>query len=402
VPLAALDAMVGWVGSPHWPSALVAVGVAATMVVGVRLRPGLPFSLIAVTLATVTNSVAGLGLATIGTIPSTPSSPSMPAVPWDDLGSLLLPASAVAVLAALESLLSATVSDAMSVGERHDPDRELFGQGVANIGTALFGGVPATAAIARTAVNVRSGAQSRLASVVQSVALLGVMLGASRLVSGIPLAALAGVLIATAVQMVEISSLRGLLRSTRGDAIVLVVTAVLTLAFDLVTAVVLGIVAAGAFALRAMARSARLDEEPLEPGDHSDEERSLLDQHIVAYRLEGPLFFGAAHRFLLELSEVSDVRVVVLRMSRVAALDATGAQVLAETITRLEGRGVSVMLSAIKPEHVRLLDRLGVYSALAHERHVFPDTPTALAHARLHAARTHHGERSASPSRRTT
>jgi MFS superfamily sulfate permease-like transporter len=402
VLLVAASAVRAWFASPQWAPLLVAAAVAAAMLLGARRRPGLPISLLAVVAATLVCLLASVPVSTIGAIPSGLPAPSLPTVPWTDVHLLLLPAAAVASLAALESLLSATVSDAMSVGERHDSDRELFGQGVANVATSMFGGVPATAAIARTAVNVRSGATSRLASVVQSVLLLIVMLGASRWVSQIPLAALAGVLIATAVQMIEVSSLRAILRATRGDAVVLGVTAVMTLAFDLVTAVIVGFVVAGGFALRAVAHSARLESVPLdEPGslaiqDESSrsgveaEEKSLLDDHIVAYRFDGSLFFGAAHMFLLELAEVSDVRVVVLRMSRMAALDATGAAVLADTITRLETRSVTVLLSGVQTRHEQALTHLGVYDALAHEQHLFNHTPDAIAHARLHAARGAH------------
>ena len=360
------------------------------MLIAARVRPGIPVSLLAVVVATVVVAVAQLPVATIGAIPVGLPAPSLPGIQPETLSKLLLPAVAVAALAALESLMSATVADGMTVGERHDSDRELFGQGVANLVVPLFGGIPATAAIARTAVNVRSGARSRLAAVTQSLALLAVVLVASQWVAWIPLAALAGVLLATAIQMVEVSSLSALLRSTRGDAAVLVITAVATVALDLVTAVILGFIVAGAFALQQMARSARLDEMSLDAGDHADEEQSLIDDHIVAYRMEGPLFFGAAHAFLLEVSEVSDVRVVVLRMSRIASLDATGASVLADTIKRLEARGVTVLLSGVRAEQAPILARLGVYDELAHERHVFDSTPDAIGHARVHASRLAH------------
>jgi SulP family sulfate permease len=264
------------------------------------------------------------------------------------------------------------------------------GQGLANLGAPLFGGIPATAAIARTAVNVRSGATSRLAALTHAVMLLVVVLVAARWVGEIPLAALAGILIATAIQMVRVSSLTALLRSTPGDAAVLVVTAVATIAMDLVTAVLIGLVMAGFFALRQTAGAARLDEVPLVDSDHSEEEQSLLDEHVVAFRLDGPLFFAAAHDFLLGLAEVSNVRVVVLRMSRVTSIDATGASVLADTIRRLERRGITVLLSGVRAQHERVLRELGVYGHLAHERHLFTATPDAIAHARLHAARVAH------------
>ncbi len=384
------DAVRQWLADPQWAPVLIAAAVAVPILLAARLRPALPVSLAAVAVASVVVAVTHLSVATIGPLPAGLPAPSIPTIPANQLSALLLPAIAVAALAALESLLSATVADAMSVGERHDSNRELFGQGIANLASPLFGGIPATAAIARTAVNVRSGARSRLAAVTQSLALLGVILAASHWVASIPLAALAGVLIATAVQMIEVSSLTALLRSTRGDAAVLVMTAVATVAFDLVTAVILGLVVAGAFALQQMSRAVSLDETPLDHTDRSDEERALLHEHIVAYRLDGPLFFGAAHRFLLELSEVSGVRVVILRMSRIATMDATGASVLADTIKRLEGRGITVLLSGIRPEHTTVLTRLGVYDQLANERHVFPSTPEAIDHARLHATRHGH------------
>lgn len=386
----AARAVRAWVAHPHWVPLGIATGVVVLVLLTARVLPLLPGSLGAVVLATVATSAFGWDAETIGRVPHSLPAPSLPAVPWAELDTLLLPAVAVAALAALESLLSATVADGMSVGQRHDSDRELVGQGLANLASPLFGGIPATAAIARTAVNVRSGASSRLAALTHALLLLAIVLVAARWVGEIPRAALAGVLVATAVQMVRVSSLAALLRSTRGDAAVLVVTAVATIAFDLVTAVLIGLVVAGFFALRQAAGSARLEEVPLDEGDHGDEERSLLDEHIVAYRLDGPLFFAAAHDFLLELTDVTRVRVVILRMSRVTAIDATGAHVLADTISRLEHRQVTVLLSGVRPHHEQVLRELGVHDGLAHERHLFATTPEAIAHARVHAARIAH------------
>ena len=390
VAVLAGKAVHAWVADPQWAPLAVTVGVATVILLLARVQPLLPASLLAVVLAAVANSVLGWGAAPIGHIPSTLPTPSLPGMPLGDLDALVLPAIAVAALAALESLLSATVADGMSVSQRHDPNRELTGQGLANLVAPLFGGIPATAAIARTAVNVRSGATSRLAALTHALVLLVIVLVAARWVAEIPRAALAGVLIATAVQMVKVSSLAALLRSTRGDAAVLAITAVATVAFDLVTAVLVGLVVAGFFALRQTARSARLEEMPLDETDHTDEERSLLDEHIVAYRIDGPLFFAAAHDFLLELADVTRVRVVVLRMSRVTAIDATGAHVLADTVSRLESRHITVLLSGVQPHHEQVLRELGVYDRLAHERHLFDTTPEAIEHARLHASRVAH------------
>jgi SulP family sulfate permease len=379
---AAWDALRGWFEHPHWWPLGMALLVAAVMVVGARVRPGLPFSLLAVGVATVVAQAADLPVARIGSLPSGLPGPSAAFLHWDTVSSLIPSALAVAALGALESLLSATVADAMTVGQRHDPDRELFGQGLANLVVPFFGGVPATAAIARTAVNVRAGASSRLAAFTHAFALAAIVYFAATLVGHIPLAALAGVLVATCVQMVEVGSLRAVAASTRGDALVLAATFLVTVWIDLVTAVAIGCGVAVVLALRSVARSARLEQVPLDLSDHSDEEHDLLRRHIVAYRLDGPLFFAAAHRFLLELTEVADVKVVILRLSRLTAIDATGAHVLGDAVTRLERRGIVVLLSGARPAHDEVLQALGVAEHLRSSGRIFADTPEAIAYAR--------------------
>ncbi len=373
---------------PNWTAVALALGVAAVMLLGARWRPTVPFSILAVIAATVVVEVLRPDGATpIGDLPSGLPAPSLGFLDLSELSSLLAPAVAVAALAALESLLSASVADGMTVGQRHDPDRELFGQGLANIASPLFGGVPATGAIARTAVNVRTGARSRLASLSHAAVLAVVVFAAAPLVSRIPLAALAGVLLATAVRMVEVGSLRAMVRATRSDAIVLVLTAVTTLVLDLVYAVIAGLVVAGTLALRAVARQARLDQvdvTPDLPGEHGDEERALLSEHIVAYRIDGPLFFAAAHRFLLELSEVADVRVVILRMSRVTTVDATGALVLKDAIEKLSGRGITVLVSGVRPGQRHVLESVGALDAVRPEDRAYADTPEAIRGARAY------------------
>jgi SulP family sulfate permease len=376
------DAVRQFAQHPHLAPAVTSVGVAVFMLVGARWRPGLPFALFGVALATLAAGVLPLRLTPLGELPAGLPAPSLAFVHPGAIGSLLTSALAIAALAALESLLCATVADGMSMTERHDPDRELFGQGIANLLVPVFGGVPSTAAIARTAVNVRAGASSRLAAVTHALVLLAVVIAAGPLVSKIPLAALAGVLFATCVRMVEVSSLRALLRATRGDAVIVVLTFGVTVAVDLVTAVGVGIAAAVVLALRAVAGSARLDQVPLDTADHTEEEHELLSQHIVAYRLDGPLFFAAAHRLLLELPDVADVEVVILRLARVSTLDATGAQMLGDAIAKLEHRGIVVMVSGITPAHHTILETLGVGAQLRAAGLVFETTPLAIAHAR--------------------
>ncbi|UED87925.1 SulP family inorganic anion transporter [Streptomyces profundus] len=368
--------------SPNGTAVGLAVGVAAVMLAGARWRPTVPFSIVAVIAATVVAQVFHLDAAApIGDLPAGLPAPSLGFLDLGALGTLLPSAVAVAALAALESLLSASVADGMTVGQKHDPDRELLGQGLANVAVPLFGGVPATGAIARTAVNVRAGASSRLAALTHAAVLAVIVFAAAPLVSRIPLAALAGVLLATAIRMVEIGSVRAMARATRADAVVLTLTAAATLALDLVAAVIIGLVVAGVLALRAVAIEARLDEVPLDRGDHSAEEHALLAEHIVAYRIDGPLFFAAAHRFLLELSEVADVRVVILRMSRVTTMDATGALVLKDAVDKLERRGIAVLMSGIRQRQV--LESVGALPA----RGEYPTTRDAIQAARQHLSR---------------
>ncbi|MFI8092198.1 SulP family inorganic anion transporter [Streptomyces sp. NPDC086080] len=378
-----------FVRAPNWTALALAFGVAAMMLLGARWKPTIPFSVLAVIVATVVAQVAGLdGARPIGDLPPGLPAPSISFVDTAALGSLVAPALAVAALAALESLLSASVADGMTVGQRHDPDRELFGQGLANIAAPLFGGVPATGAIARTAVNVRSGATSRLASLMHAAVLAVIVFAAAPLVSRIPLAALAGVLLATAVRMVEVGSLRAMTRATRSDAVILVLTAAATLVLDLVQAVIIGLAVAGVLALGAVARQARLAPLPLDRGDHTEEEHELLAEHIVAYRIDGPLFFAAAHRFLLELTELADVRVVILRMSHVSVVDATGALVLKDAVTKLRRRGILVLASGIRPAHRRALASVGVLELLRDEGREYATTPEAIGAARAHLERS--------------
>ncbi|HEV8296216.1 MAG TPA: SulP family inorganic anion transporter, partial [Acidimicrobiales bacterium] len=379
---------------------LAAVGlvllVAAVMMLAPRLPRSLPGSLIAVAAATIVAQVGDLHVTRIGKLPSSLPAPSLPAASLDRISELFTAAFAVALLAALESLLSAKVADGMADTGRHDPDRELFGQGLANLVSPLFGGMPATGAIARTAVNVRAGARTRVSAAVHAIVLVLVVFFGGGLVAKIPLAALAGVLMVTAMRMVEVHNVRAVLRSTRSDALVLLLTAAATVVFDLILAVEVGVAVAAVLALRAVARTTAAVAEPIAPARTVDEvtsdaEAALLARHIIAYRLDGALFFGAAQRFLTELTAVGDVRVVILRLPQLQMLDATGAQALGDIVAELERRGVTVLLKGPRPEHLRVLRAVGAIERLAHENHIFTDLDAAIAHAQLHVSRRRGG-----------
>jgi SulP family sulfate permease len=185
----------------------------------------------------------------------------------------------------------------------------------------------------------------------------------------------------TAVRMVSVDAIRAVLSSTRADALVLVVTAIITIAVDLIEAVQIGLLVAAFFALRSVSRATSVRREPL-PGP-----ALRGDEHIALYRLDGAMFFGAAERIGTEIRADADARVVVLRLSQLRLIDATGAHALAELVADLEQAGVTVLVKGIQPAHLPLLTRVGVLDELRHENHLFDDLAPALDHARSHVMR---------------
>lgn len=372
-------------GEASWPKALIPLAVvaivAAIMLAFGRWFPALPGSFIAILVVAVASWAMQLPLAAIGELPNSLPLPSLPSLDPTLLASLAAPAAAVAALAAIESLLSARVAASLSNTGSLNADRELFGQGLASVAAGLFGGIPATGAIARTAVNVRSGAKTRMASMVHAVLLLLIVLVAARVVSHIPLAALAGVLMVTAARMVSVGTFRRVARSGRSSAAVFLTTALVTVVFDLVIAVGIGVAVAAFFALRTLSRASGAWRETL-PG-----EKLLGDEKIALFRIDGSLFFGAAEPLLDEIATQHNVEVVILRLSQVQILDATGANALGELIHALERRGVTVLIKGVRPEHRELLERLGVIASLRHPNHLFADLEPAIDHARDHVRR---------------
>ena len=362
------------------PLALVAV-VATVMTLAPRLHPSIPGSIVAIVIATLVAVLLRLDVADIGALPSSLPAPRLPEASLQTLKALVGPALTVAALAAIESLLSARVASAVSDTGAYDADRELVGQGLASVAAGLFGGMPATGAIARTAVNIRSGARTRLAALVHAALLLGVVYLASGAVSTIPLAALSGVLMVTAAKMVPLRTVAIILRSNRSTAAIFVLTALVTVSVDLIYAVLIGVVVAAFFALRAMARTSGVHRQPLpSPAAPGDERIALL-------RLDGALFFGAAERVLSRVEAVEGVSVVILRMSQIQYLDATGAQALTELVGHLERRGITVLIKGIRATQLRLADRVGVIGSLRTGKHLFEDLDAAVEHARSHVYR---------------
>ncbi|MGP9537385.1 SulP family inorganic anion transporter [Brachybacterium sp. AOP43-C2-M15] len=369
-----------------WALGAVAI-VAACMVIAPRIHPSVPGSLIGIAVVAVLAALLPGPLATIGAIPSTLPAPSLPSIDPSLLTVLLPAALTVAALAAIESLLSARVAGTMADTGAFDPDRELVGQGVASIGASLFGGMPATGAIARTSVSIRAGARTRLASIVHALVLLAVVYVAAGPVGSIPLAALAGVLFMTAIRMVRAATVRSIMTSTRSDAWIFVITALITVSFDLIVAVLIGVTLAAVVALRAASRSTGVSLEPIEADQPSD-----LDDSIVAVRFQGPLFFVSSERVFETVMGVRSVTVVILRLSRLERVDASGAQVLAEIVRGLERRGITVLIKGVQDSHSALFRRVGVLAALRHHKHLFVDFDGALEHARSHVERARAGQ----------
>ena len=367
----------------HLAWALGAVAIVVTsMLLAPRIHPSIPGSLIGIALVAVLAALVPTPLATIGAIPASLPAPSVPTIDPALLGVLLPAAATVAALAAIESLLSARVAGSMSDTGAFDPDRERVGQGVASVGASLFGGMPATGAIARTSVSLRAGARTRAASIVHALVLLAVVYVAAGPVGMIPLAALAGVLFMTALRMVRIATVRSIMTSTRSDAWIFTITALVTVSFDLIVAVLIGVALAAIVALRGAARTTGVSLEPIrveQPGE--------LDDSITAIRFQGPLFFVSAERVLETVMDVGSVNVVILRLSRLERVDATGAQVLAQIVRSLERRGITVLLKGVQDSHSALFRRVGVLAALRHHRHLFVDFDSALEHARSHVER---------------
>lgn len=381
-----LPAAIAVVIRADWTDAARTLGVVAVvallMVSLPRLHRAIPESLTAVIVVTFLVAVLHVPVAAIGQLPSHLPAPMLPHADLGALRTLLGAALAIAALAAIESLLSARVAATMSPSGPYDPDRELVGQGLASVASGVFGGMPATGAIARTAVNVRSGASTRVAAIVHSLVLLGVVYLATGPVSTIPLAALAGVLMVTSFRMISAGTIRKILRSTRSDALTFVLTAAVTVCFDLIEAVEIGVVVAAFFALRSVARRSSVIREELPGPSHPG------DDQIALLRLDGAMFFGAAERISNAIvdAEHPQTSVVIIRMSQLGMLDATGAHTLAEIATELESRGITVIIKGVRPEHAELLTNVGVFESLRHENHLLDSLDDAIEHARTHVS----------------
>jgi SulP family sulfate permease len=353
------------------PAALLLTLLGLATIVGLRrLRPGWPGFLIALLACALIAALSPWPVDTIGSrfgrLPSALPVFSFPHIPFERTREMLPSAFTIAFLAGVESLLSAVVAEGMT-GRRHRSNAELLAQGVANCASALFGGLPATGAIARTATNVRAGGRSPFAGMLHAGFVLAFMLLLAPWMGYVPMAALAAILLVVAWNISEFEGFRHTLSAPKGDRLVLLLTFGLTVFFDLTLAIEVGMVVA-AFVF--MARMANVVEvsaqsgsgEAAEGGGSDEDQRLRLPAGVEAYRISGPLFFGAANR----LDEVFDQfrsqppRVFILRLRQVPVIDASGVHALRALLQRCQRRGVALVLSGLQPQPRQVFERMGL------------------------------------------
>jgi len=387
-------------GSLQIEEAIVALGTFALLLVTPRITRRVPAPLIAIVLASIATAYAAhvdpqFTVATIGsrfqsvvdgvTVPGIPRGLPLPALPWASAGGLsfalvreLLPSAfAIAMLAAIESLLSAVIADGMT-NTKHEPNSELVALGIGNILAPLFGGIAATGALARTATNIRAGARSPLAATTHAAVVLLAMLLFAPLVSHVPMASLAALLLLVAWNMSEVHNFLGILRvGPKSDLFVLLICFALTVFVDMVAAITVGTVLA---ALLFMRRMSELTESRVQLDSSQETDALVLPKGVILYEINGPLFFGAAQKAMgaFNRTQSNDFRVLVLHLGRVPVIDVTGLVALENVITSVLGRRRKVIIAGPLPRPTSVFERAGLeakYKGLA----IVDDLETGLA-----------------------
>ncbi len=382
-------------------AAALAAGSIAIILACKRFTPKVPGPIVAVVAASLAAWALSLPVDTIGTrfggIPRLLPAPHLPHVDFAQLRALVPEAFTIAMLGAIESLLSAVVADGMT-GGRHRSNIELIAQGTANVASVIFGGIPATGAIARTATNVRSGAKTPVAGIVHAMTLGAFMFFLAPLASAIPLAALAAVLVIVAWNMAEVDHFRTLLRAPKSDIAVLLTAFLLTVLVDLTVAVEVGLVMA---AMLFMRRMSEVTDVRAILEDSSDEDSVILPEGrdpdatankqvprgVKVFEINGPFFFGVADKLKDTLDNIdSPPKLFILRMRRVPAIDATGLHALEEFWSKCARHGTVLLLSGLREQPLAAIERVGLADKIGRQnlhRHI----DEALSHARALLAR---------------
>jgi sulfate permease, SulP family len=347
----------------------VALAIAAATVFVIsfwsKVSHKIPGSIVAIVVTTAVVHLFHLPVETIGSrfgsIPSTLPSPVLPHLDWEIIKSLVKPAFTIALLGGIESLLSAVVADGM-IGGNHKSNMELIGQGTANIFSALFGGIPATGAIARTATNIKNGGRTPVAGMAHALVLLLIMVFAGKWATLIPMATLAGILVIVAYNMSEWHSFFSLTKGPRSDVAVLLTTFFLTVLIDLTVAIEIGMVLAAFLFMRKMINfsdvrllKSQLGKEGEEGGesDSNNIRNFSIPKDVEVFEITGPLFFGAAYKFKDAMRVIEKPpRVLIIRMREVPIIDATGIKALEEVFKTSKHRGTKLILSGVHSRQV--------------------------------------------------
>ncbi len=372
-----------------------AFGIAALalliMIFWPKVTHRIPGSLIAIIVTTLIVYFGQFPVDTIGSkfgeIPSNLPGPKFFDINLGIIKNLIGPATTIAILAAIESLLSAVVADGM-IGGKHRSNMELVAQGLANIVTPIFGGIPATGAIARTATNIKNGGRTPIAGIIHAVTLLLIMLFFGSLAKLIPMATLASVLIIVSYNMSEWRSFKSLLKSPQSDVIVLLTTFFLTVIFDLSLAIQIGMVLAVFLFMKRMAEVTNIDmitrelEDQEEKPDANSIDKKQIPEGVEVFEINGPFFFGAASKFKDQISAVEKPpKIRIIRMRNVPAIDATGLQTIKNIYKDSKKIGTRIILSGVHTQPLYAMTQAGVFDLLG-EENIFGNIDDALDHAR--------------------
>ena len=380
----------GHLGTTQWPTLTVAaVSLAIILLWPKGWQRRVPGSIVALVLGTAAVMLFSLPVETIGSrfggIPQGLPVPHLPAFAWANLQNLLQPALTIALLAAIESLLCAVVADGM-VDDRHDSNQELMAQGIANMVSPLFGGIAATGAIARTATNVKSGARTPVAGLVHAGTLLAVLLVAAPLAKFIPLATLSAVLVNVALHMGEWHNFARLPKWPASDAAVFLSAFGLTVVVDLTVAVEIGIVLAAVLFIKRVSETTQItavDESTETEGSHHSLVGREIPNGVMVYRIFGAFFFGAVDKLESVLKrEKREPVVLILRMRKVLAMDATGLNALEDLYERLRRKGKHLVLSGPHTQPLFLMEKAGFLDRIGRDN-VCPHIEAALGRARV-------------------
>ena len=363
-----------------WWSLLIGIGSILVIVFTPKISRKIPGSLVAIIIMTIVclilRGVGVEGIETIGdrfSISTELPQAEVPKLNWDSIRRLAQPAMVIAMLGAIESLLSAAVADGV-IGDRHDSNQELVAQGIANMVSPLIGGIPATGAIARTMTNINNGGRTPVAGIAHAIVLALIYLFLMPLVQFIPMACLAGILVVVSYNMSEWRSFKAILKNPKSDIIVLLVTFFLTVIFDLTVAIEVGVLIACLLCMKRMAETTNVSvlSDEIDPIADSDVQGNLdhliIPEGVKVYEINGPYFFGIGNKFEEMMGDMGGrAKVRIIRMRKVPFIDSTGVHNLSNMCKMCSQMGVKVVLSGVNPQVMKVIEDAGMDDVVGKE-----------------------------------